>query len=81
MPQIWLEQDEVRKGIYAVVEAFLRNPRRIVSIVLYATVVFELAEGKMMLVRHRFHEFINDARRFDTTKNWALFKDYKAPEE
>ena len=80
VPQIWLEQEDVRKGIYAVVEAFLRNTERVVSVVVYTTVVMELAEQKMMLMRHRFHEFLNVAHRFDRTKNWALFKDYKVPE-
>ncbi len=81
VPQTWLEQEDVRKGIYAVVEGFLRNTERIVSVVVYATVVMELAEQKMMMMRHRFHEFLNDSHRFDMTKNWALFKDYKVPEE
>jgi hypothetical protein len=47
----------------------------------YATVVMELAEQKMMLMRHRFNEFLNASHRFDKTKSWALFKDYKVPEE
>jgi hypothetical protein len=56
-PQVWLEQEYVRKAIYAVVEGFLRNTQRIVSVVVYATVTMEMAEQKMMLLRHRFHEF------------------------
>jgi hypothetical protein len=39
------------------------------------------AEQKMMLLRHRFHEFLNATHRFDMTKSWALFKDYEVPEE
>jgi hypothetical protein len=81
VPQTWLEQEDVRKGIYAVVEGFLRNTERIVSVVVYTTVTIELAERKMMLLRHRFHEFLNPSHRFDGTKSWALFKDYKVPEE
>jgi hypothetical protein len=81
VPQTWLEQEDVRKGIYAVVEGFLRNTERIVSVVVYATVTMELVEQKMMLIRYRFHEFLNASHRFDMTKNWALFKDYKVPEE
>jgi hypothetical protein len=81
VPPTWLEHEDVRKGIYAVVEGFLRNTERIVSVVVYTTVAMELAEQKMMLLRHRFHEFLNDMHRFDTTKSWALFKDYKVPEE
>ncbi len=80
VPQIWLEQEDVRKSIYSVVEAFLRNTGRVVSVVVYTTAVMELAEKKMMLMRHRFHEFLNVAHRFDRTKNWALFKDHKVPE-
>jgi len=30
VPQTWLEQDDVRKGIYAVVEGFLRNTDRFI---------------------------------------------------
>jgi len=41
----------------------------------------ELAERKMMLRRRRFNEFTNPVHRFDRAKNWALFKDYKVPEE
>jgi hypothetical protein len=81
VPQTWLEQNEVRLGIYAVVRDFLRNTERVVSVVIYAVVVMELAEQKMMLLRHRFHEFLNDAHRFDMTKNWALFKDFKVPDD
>jgi hypothetical protein len=54
---------------------------RIVSVVVYATVTLELAEQKMMLLGHRFHEFLNASHRFDRGKSWALFKDYKVPEE
>ena len=81
VPQTWLEQEDVRKGIYAVVEGFLRNTERIVSVVVYTTVTMELSEQKMMLLRHRFHEFLNTKHRFDMTKSWALFKNYKVPEE
>lgn len=81
VPQTWLEREDVRRGIYAVVEKFLRNTERVVSVVVYTTVVMELTEQRMMLVRHRFHEFLNAAHRFNKTKNWALFKDYKVPEE
>jgi hypothetical protein len=81
VPQAWLEQESVRKGIYAVVEGFLHNTERIVSVVVYATVSMELVEQRMMLMRHRFHQFLNASHRFDMTKSWALFKDYKVPEE
>ena len=81
VPQTWLEQEEVRTGIYAVVRDFLRNTERVVTVVIYAVVVMELAEQKMMLLRHRFHEFLNDSHRFDMTKSWALFKDFKVPDD
>jgi hypothetical protein len=81
VPQTWLEQEGVRRGIYAVVEDFLRNTGRVVSVVVYATVVTELPAQQMMMMRHRFHEFLNSAPRFDTAKSWALFKDFKVPEE
>jgi hypothetical protein len=81
VPQTWLEQDDVRKGIYAVVESFLRSTERVVSVVIYATHAIELAEQKMTLMRHRFNEFLNASHRFDKTKSWALFKDYKVPAE
>jgi hypothetical protein len=81
VPQMWFEQEDVRKGIYSVIEGFLRTTERVVSVVVYATVVLELVEQKMMLMRHRFNEFLNASHRFDTTKSWALFKDYKVPEE
>src|SRR6266403_255194 len=77
VPQTWLEQEEVRRGVYAVVEDFLRNTGRVVSVVVYATVVMELPAQQMMLMRHRFHEALNPAHRFETAKSWALFKDFK----
>jgi hypothetical protein len=52
-----------------------------VSVVIYATYAIELAEQRMMLMRHRFHEFLNASHRFDESKGWAPFKDYKVPEE
>jgi hypothetical protein len=81
VPQTWLEQDRVRKGIYSAVREFLRNTGRIVSVVVYATVAMEIPAQKMTLLRHRFHEFLNSSHRFDKTKSWALFKDYEVPEE
>jgi hypothetical protein len=81
VPQTWLERDDVRKDIYGVVEGFLRNTERVVSVVVYATVAMQLADQNMMLLRHRFNEFLNASHRFDRGKNWALFKDYKVPEE
>src|SRR5258707_13587175 len=57
VPQTWLDEEDVRRGIYALVEGFLRNTERIVSVVVYATVGMELAEQNMTLLRHRFREF------------------------
>jgi hypothetical protein len=81
VPHTWLERDDVRRGIYAVVEGFLRNTERVVSVVVYATAAMELADQNMTLLRHRFNEFLNASHRFDRAKNWALFKDYRVPEE
>jgi hypothetical protein len=81
VPQTWLEEASVRSGIRAVVEGFLRNTGRIVSVVVYATVAMELADQSMTLLRHRFQEFPNPSHRFDQTKSWTLFKDYRVPEE
>jgi hypothetical protein len=81
VPQAWLEQQEVRLGIRDVVNAFLRNTERIVSIVVYATHMMAVADNTMMLMRHRFEEFPNPKHRFDMSKSWTLFKDYKVPDE
>lgn len=81
VPQMWLEDEAVRKGIYATVRGFMRNTKRVVSIVVYAVVVIELKDKAMMLFRHRFQEFDSDRHRFDTSKKWTLFMDYKVPEE
>jgi hypothetical protein len=80
VPQAWLEQEDVRKDIFAVVKEFLRNTGRIVSVVLYSTVTQELAGRNMLLLGHRFWEFLNPAHRFDPTMSWALFRDFKVPE-
>jgi hypothetical protein len=81
LPQIWLEDDAMRRSIYAAVGDFLRNTKRVVTVVIYAIVVKELKEEKMTLMRHRFHEFENGVHRFDQSKSWALFRDYEVPEE
>src|ERR1700722_7034772 len=81
VPATWLEVTEIREGIAAAARGFLRNTRRVVSVVIYAVVVSELPERKMMLMRHRFHEYENPCHRFDMTKSWVLFRDYKVPEE
>jgi hypothetical protein len=81
VPQTWFEQHAVRKRICEVVEKFLRVTKRVVSVVVYATVVMEVPGQQMMLMRHRFHEFLNPSHRFDVGKAWALFKDFKVPEE
>jgi hypothetical protein len=81
VPQTWLEDETMRQGMYAAVRGFLRNTERVVSVVVYAVVVMELKDKEMMLFRHRFNEFDSKQHRFDTSKNWTLFKDYAVPEE
>jgi hypothetical protein len=62
VPQIWLEPEDVRKGIYAAVAEFLRNTERIVSVAVYATVTTELAEQKKTPLRHRFNRCLRTTR-------------------
>jgi len=69
----WLEDEAVR--------AFLRNTQRIVSVLIYAVVMIELKDRRMMLMRHRFQEFDNLGHRFDRSKGWLLFRDYQVPKE
>ena len=57
VPQSWLEEKVTRLGMYATVREFLRNTKRVVTVVIYAVVLKELKEEKMMLMRHRFREF------------------------
>ena len=63
------------------VERFLRNTRRIVSVVVYATPAIELAGQNMMLLGHRYKEFPNASHRFDRTKSWTLFEGHIVPAE
>ncbi len=81
VPQGWLDDEAMRRGIYAAVAEFLRNTKRVVTVVIYAVVVNELKEEKTMLMRHRFREFENSDHRFDRSKSWALFRDYEVPKE
>jgi hypothetical protein len=81
VPQTWFEQDDIRTGIRPVVESFLRNTGRIVSVVVYATAMRALQDQAMMLIRHRFLEYANASHRFDMAKSWTLFKNYKVSEE
>ena len=67
--------------ISATVRDFLRNTQRVVTVVIYAVAMKELKEEKMMLMRHRFHEFENSQHRFDESQSWVLFRDYVVPEE
>ncbi len=64
--------------MYEVVNDFLRGTKRIVSVVLYATVLVHLSKQEMMWMRHKFREITNSDHRFDQSKNWAMFRDYKA---
>jgi hypothetical protein len=81
VPQTWFEQDQIRTGIRPVVEGFLKNTGRIVSVVIYTTAVWPLHDQDMMLMRHGFLEYPNGSHRFDMTKNWTLFKGYQVPGE
>jgi hypothetical protein len=81
VPQTWFEQDEIRLGIRPVVENFLNNTGRIVTVVVYATAVRALHNQDMMLIRHRFLEYGNASHRFDHSKSWTLFKNYEVPDD
>jgi hypothetical protein len=81
VPQSWLDDEQTRRAIYATVGDFLRNTKRVVSVVVYTVVMKELKDQAMMLMRHRFKEFENPSHRFDQSKNWTLFRDYVVPEE
>jgi hypothetical protein len=63
------------------VREFLRTTERIVSVVVYAVVMSELPGQQMILLRHRFNEFLNEKHRFDMSKSWALFKGFEVPDE
>jgi hypothetical protein len=81
VPQTWLDEASVRRRMYEVVNDFLRGTKRIVSVVVYATVLVHLSKREMMWMRHQFREITNPNHRFDQSKNWAVFRDYKVPEE
>jgi len=81
VPQVWLDEVSVRRRMDEVVNDFLRGTQRIVSVVVYATVLVHLPKQEMMWMRHQFREITNPNHRFDQSKNWALFRDYKVPEE
>jgi hypothetical protein len=81
VPQGWLELAEIRVSIRDMVQGFLRNTERIVSVVVYTTHMQTVSENTMMLMRHRFEEIPNLKHRFDMSRSWTLFKDYKVPEE
>jgi hypothetical protein len=68
VPPNWLEDESVRQGTCVVVRDFLRNTQRDVSVAIYAVLVRELREQKMMLMRHRFNEFDSQRHRFDMSK-------------
>jgi hypothetical protein len=81
VPQTWLVEAPVRKKLIDVVEDFLRQTERIVSVVLYASVIEEWKERGMLRNRHQFHEFENPRHRFDQGKSWVLFRDFEVPLE
>jgi hypothetical protein len=81
VPQTWLLEAPVRQKIIAVVEDFLRQTERIVSVVLYASVVEKWKERAMLRNRHQFREFDNPRHRFDQGKSWVLFRDFEVPPE
>jgi hypothetical protein len=63
VPQAWLLEAPVRQQMIAVVKDFLRQTERIVSVVLYASVVEEWKERGMLRNRHQFREFDNPRHR------------------
>ena len=73
----------VRDGLATTQPGTMRAGRRQIEVVwVMITDAGQRALGQQMtLLRHRFHEFLNSSHRFDRTKNWALFKDYKVPED
>jgi hypothetical protein len=75
----WLLEAPVRQKMIAVVEDFLRQTERIVSVVPYASVVEEWKERGMLRNRHQFREFDNPRHRFDQGKSWVLFRDFEVP--
>jgi hypothetical protein len=81
VPQRWIEDDSVRADMHEVVKGFLRNSRRVVSVVLYTIAVSAMPDRELVLMRHRFDERPNSFHRFDLTKTWTLFQDYKIPRE
>jgi hypothetical protein len=81
VPQTWMADDAVRASMRAVVEDFLRNTGRVVSVVLYTIADSAMADQDMVLMGHRFLEHPNPSHRFDATKAWTLFKDYQVPRE
>jgi hypothetical protein len=81
VPSAWLDDNATRRAIVATVKDFLRNTQRVVTVVVYTVVMIQLEGQAMMLMRHRFQEFENPNHRFDRSKSWALFRDYKVPEE
>jgi hypothetical protein len=81
VPQTWVENEITLKGISETVREFLRNTRRIVSAIIYTAAVSKLEGQETTPIGLRFVEYDNPTHRFDTTKSWVLFRDFKVPDE
>jgi hypothetical protein len=79
VPQTWLEFERVRHGLVDVATDFLRQTERVVLVVLYCQVQFFVAEHQLTAVRDLVEEVENPEHRFDGTKSWRLFKDFRVP--
>lgn len=81
LPQTWIETAELRASAKKAVKNFLRNTERIVSVILYTSILVVLQKEQKIWNRHAFDESINDRHRFDMSKDYLLFKNYIVPSE
>lgn len=78
VPQRWLDVPTMGRALQDVGEEFLRGTGRVVSVKFYVSVL-TLLDQRLLHV-HRYKEISNPRNRFDSQKNWDIFKDYRVPE-
>jgi hypothetical protein len=70
VPQNWIDDIEVAKGMLGIGNDFLRNTDRVVSIKFYAS---HLETTNQVQHRHAFREITNHNSQFHSGRNWDLF--------
>ena len=78
-PQGWMEDQRFLAFLDAATKAFFNGTKRIASVKFYASPLS--VDGGDVKQRHAYKEMSNPHNRFDTKRNWNLFRQFDFPPE